>query len=150
MLAPGYTAPDFTLPDDAGIPVTLSEELRRGPVLVYFYPADFTPGCTREACALRDLHPALHANGIAILGISPQGSTSHSRFRARYRLPFRLLADPHHRVIKAWECEGPLGLVRRTTYLVAGDGTIAEAVRADLRIGRHRRLAENAAARQPD
>lgn len=149
MLAPGDTAPEFALNDEAGNPVTLSAELRRGPVLLYFYPADFTPGCTREACALRDLHPALTARGVVVLGISPQDEASHARFRARHRLPFRLLADPDRRVIRAWECEGPFGLVRRTTYLVSAQAAVLAAVRADLRIARHRRFAERTAASRP-
>lgn len=145
MLEPGTKAPDFSLPDDRGTLVSLSEELRNGPVLVYFYPADFTPGCTREACELRDLHPDLMARGISILGISPQHSETHRRFRARYRLPFRLLADPERRVIRAYQCAGPFGFVRRTTYLVAPPGIISQALRADFRIAAHRRLAAHAA-----
>lgn len=145
MLKRGATAPDFTLPDETGREVRLAEVLERGPVLLFFYPADFTPGCTREVCALRDAHTPLVIAGTTVLGVSPQTSESHLRFRSRYQLPFRLLSDPARKVIRAYGCQGPFGLVRRTSYLLGADGRILEAVRADLRIGRHRDLAVRAA-----
>ncbi|MGH8427379.1 MAG: peroxiredoxin [Gammaproteobacteria bacterium] len=149
MLEPGTRAPDFTLSDENGLPVHLAEILASGPVLLYFYPADFTPGCTREACAIRDLHPSLDAGGVRVLGVSPQDVVSHRRFGEKHRLPFRLLADPEREAIRAYECAGPFGLVRRTSYLIGGDGIIRKAVRADLRIGRHREFTARAAEANP-
>ncbi|HEX5314559.1 MAG TPA: peroxiredoxin [Gammaproteobacteria bacterium] len=141
MLETGARAPDFTLPDQNGDAVHLAAVLASGPVLLYFYPADFTPGCTREACAFRDLYPTLAAAKLTVLGVSPQDSASHRRFREKYHLPFSLLADPERTVIRAYQCEGPLGLLRRTSYRIGPDGTIRRALRADLRIGRHRAFA---------
>lgn len=145
MLEPGSRAPDFTLPDETGRSVHFAEVLERGPVLLFFYPADFTPGCTREVCELRDVHTPLAIGGVTVLGVSPQDIDSHLGFRKKHSLPFRLLADTDRGVIRAYECEGPFGLVRRTSYLVGADGLIREAVRADLRIARHRELAKRAA-----
>lgn len=146
MLEPDVKAPDFTLPDETGRPVHLAEVLNRGPVLLFFYPADFTPGCTREVCSLRDVHTPLVIAGTTVLGVSPQTSDSHLRFRSLHQLPFRLLADPRREVIGAYGCAGPFGLVRRTSYLIGADGNVLEAIRADLRIGRHRDFALRAAS----
>lgn len=138
MLKPGNPAPDFTLPDQDGNAVHLARLLERGPVLLYFYPADFTPGCTKEACGLRDRFPAVSAAGVTIAGVSPQSPESHRRFREQHRLPFMLLADEDKHVIRLYDCDGPLGFgVRRATYLIDTSGTIADAVLADFRIGRH-------------
>ena len=144
MLMPGDAAPDFELPDQDGNPLRLSALLAHGPVLLYFYPADFTPVCTREACAFRDLQPQLARRDATILGVSPQDSASHARFRQRHRLPFPLLADPDKRVIRAYGCDGPLGLgVKRVSYLIGRDGRITAAVHAALRVARHIRLAHS-------
>lgn len=138
MLKTGDHAPGFTLPDQDGNAVSLGELLSAGPAVVYFYPADFTPGCTKEACSIRDMHDDIAAAGMRVVGISPQDAASHQRFRARYDLPFTLLADPDKTVIKAWGVDGPLGIgVRRATFLVDADGRIADAVLADIRVGRH-------------
>jgi peroxiredoxin Q/BCP len=138
MLKTGDRAPEFTLPDQDGRPVSLAELLQSGPAVVYFYPADFTPGCTKEACSIRDMHDDIAAAGMRVVGISPQDAESHSRFQARYGLPFTLLADPDKVAIKAWGVDGPLGIgVRRATFLVGTDGLIADAVLADIRVGRH-------------
>jgi peroxiredoxin Q/BCP len=146
MLKVGDSAPDFTLPDDAGKEVRLSALLARGPVLLYFYPADFTPVCTREACAFGALEPELVKAGVSLIGISPQDSASHARFREHYSLPFPLLADPEKQVVRAYDCDGPLGFgVSRVTYLIGRDGRIQEAAKAALRVGPHLKLAERAA-----
>ncbi|HEU5398533.1 MAG TPA: peroxiredoxin, partial [Gammaproteobacteria bacterium] len=138
MLKPGDSAPDFTLPDQDGRPVHLAELLAKGPVLLYFYPADFTPVCTKEACAFGALEPELDRAGVTLLGVSPQDSASHVRFRERYRLGFSLLADPDRRVIRAYKCDGLLGFgVQRVTYLIGGDGRIQEATKAAFRVGPH-------------
>jgi len=138
MLETGDQAPDFTLADQDGQAVRLSECLAEGPVLLYFYPADFTPGCTKEACDIRDMHEDISDVGIRVLGISPQDEDSHTRFRQKHRLPFTLLADPDKEVVKAYGVDGPLGFgVRRATFLIGQDGSIEDVVVADLLIGRH-------------
>src|SRR5690606_6364381 len=107
MLKPGTRAPDFTLPDQDGHATTLAALLARGPLILYFYPADFTPGCTKEACGLRDRFPVLDAAGMTIAGVSPQSPESHRRFRAQYALPFLLLSDEDKAVIRRYDCDGP-------------------------------------------
>lgn len=147
MLGTQSKAPEFVLQDDAGQETALSELLQKGPLILYFYPADFTPGCTREACTIRDLHTELRTAGLQIAGVSPQDPESHARFRARYELPFTLLSDPDKAVIRRYEVDGPLGFgVRRGTYLIGEDGVIEAAVLADLRIGRHEAFIERAIA----
>jgi thioredoxin-dependent peroxiredoxin len=149
MLKTGDRAPDFTLPDQDGREITLSALLAGGPLVLYFYPADFTPGCTREACTIRDMHDEIAAAGMRVVGISPQDAASHARFRDKYGLQFTLLADPGKAVVKAYGVDGPLGIgVRRATFLLGADGVVRDAVLADIRIGRHEefiRAAINAA-----
>jgi thioredoxin-dependent peroxiredoxin len=138
MLQPGTQAPDFTLEDQYGHEVTLAKLLDEGPLILYFYPADFTPGCTAEACMLRDLHTDIQLAGLRVVGISPQDRDSHSRFKQQHDLPFTLLSDPDKKVIKLYDLDGPLGFgVRRGTYLLSPHGTIEDGVLADFRIGRH-------------
>ena len=91
MLPLGGRAPEFTLPDQDEQSVSLSNLLRRGPLILYFYPADFTPGCTREACLMRDLHGEIEQAGLNVAGVSPQPPATHRRFREKYQLPFTLL-----------------------------------------------------------
>ncbi|HEY1992544.1 MAG TPA: peroxiredoxin [Gammaproteobacteria bacterium] len=147
MLKIGDTAPDFSLPDHSGQLVRLHELLARGPVLLYFYPADFTPVCTREACAFSAVEPELARAGVSLIGISPQDAATHLRFRERYSLPFPLLADPEKRVIRAYGCNGLLGFgVSRVTYLIGKDGRIREAAKAALRVAPHLGLAKRAAS----
>lgn len=143
MLKPGDPAPDFTLQDHQNHAATLRDLLRAGPLLLYFYPADFTPICTREACMFRDRTPELIAAGVRVAGISSQSPESHARFRARHGLEFPLLADPEKRVIKAYGANGPLGIgVRRVSYFIVADPepTVRDAVRADLSVGAHDRF----------
>jgi thioredoxin-dependent peroxiredoxin len=138
MLKTGDRAPDFTLPDQDGREITLSALLADGPLVLYFYPADFTPGCTKEACTIRDMHDEIAAAGMRVVGISPQDAASHARFRDKYGLQFTLLADPGKAVVKAYGVDGPLGIgVRRATFLLGADGVVRAAVLADIRIGRH-------------
>ena len=138
MLAPGNRAPDFTASNQNNEPVSLADLLKSGPLLLYFYPADFTPGCTREACTLRDLTAQLRAAKVTVAGVSPQSPASHEAFATKYALPFTLLCDPDKVLIKAYGVNGPLGFgVRRASFLINTDGVIEDAVLADLRIGRH-------------
>jgi peroxiredoxin Q/BCP len=138
MLKAGERAPEFTLPDDTGTDRSLTELLSAGAIILYFYPADFTPGCTSQACRLRDLHTDIQRAGMRVVGISPQSPDSHAKFRAKYQLPFTLLSDEQKTVIKMYGLNGPLGLgVRRASYLVDGGRRVRDAVLADFRIGRH-------------
>lgn len=147
MLNNGSPAPDFELPDQDGRKRRLSEILDGRPLILYFYPADFTPGCTKEACDLRDLHTRILASGLRVVGVSPQSPESHRRFRAEHSLPFTLLSDEDKVAIKAFDVDGPLGIgVRRATFLIDGNRRILDAVLADLRIGRHQEFVERAIA----
>lgn len=138
MLKAGERAPEFTLPDETSTDRSLTELLSSGAIVLYFYPADFTPGCTRQACVLRDLHTEIESAGLRVVGISPQSPASHAKFRAKYQLPFVLLSDQHKAVIKMYGVDGPLGLgVRRASYLVDGGRRIRDVVLADFMIGRH-------------
>ena len=149
MLKNGTTAPAFTLPNADGDDVSLESLLADGPLVLYFYPADFTPGCTKEACSIRDMHDDLVASGLRIVGVSPQDGDSHRRFAEQHELPFPLLSDSDKRVIRAYDVDGPLGFgVRRGTYLIDAGGTIVDSVLADIAIGRHTAFIERAMAMQ--
>jgi len=138
MLKTGTKAPKFSLSDENGEQRTLSEFLANGPLILYFYPADFTPGCTKEACSIRDLHDDIIKSGLQIIGVSPQSAESHTRFRETHKLPFPLMADEDKTVIKAYDVNGPLGIgVRRATFLIDTNGVIQDAVLADVFIGQH-------------
>jgi thioredoxin-dependent peroxiredoxin len=147
MLAMGGRAPEFTLPDQDENNVSLSTLLRHGSLILYFYPADFTPGCTREACALRDLHGEILQAGLDVAGVSPQDPASHRAFREKHRLPFTLLSDVDKSVIRMYEVRGPLGFgVRRATYLIDQARYIRGAVLADFRIAAHEDFVRTAVA----
>ena len=130
MLEPGQTAPDFTLPDQDGDDVTLSS-LQGQPVLLYFYPRDETPGCTTQACDIRDRWAEFEDHGIRVLGISPDTVDSHASFRANHDLPHTLLADPDHQVMEtygAWGEKNMYGKVTvgviRSSVLLDAEGTV--------------------------
>ncbi|MGQ0383630.1 MAG: peroxiredoxin [Gammaproteobacteria bacterium] len=147
MLSTGVLAPEFTLPDHDGRQRSLAELQGGGPMILYFYPADFTPGCTREACDLRDLHVQILSAGLKVVGVSPQSPESHRRFREQHALPFTLLSDEDKTAIRAYHVDGPLGIgVRRATFLLDGRRKIVDAVLADLRIGRHQEFVQKAIA----
>lgn len=147
MLAVGMRSPEFTLPDQDEQNVSLSSLLRDGPLILYFYPADFTPGCTREACGIRDLHARLRSAGLEVAGVSPQSADSHRRFREKYQLPFPLLADVDRFVIRLYDVRGPLGFgVRRVTYLIDQARIIRGHLLADFRIGQHEEFVRAAIA----
>src|SRR6185436_10660926 len=97
MLDTGDKVPEFTLPDQDGHDISLTALLKDGPAILYFYPADFTPGCTREACSIRDIHREISRAGLTVAGISPQSPESHKRFREKHSLPFTLLSDEQGR-----------------------------------------------------
>ena len=129
-LAPGDPAPGFTLPDADGHPVSLSS-YRGQRVIVYFYPAAMTPGCTTQACDFRDNLADLNDAGLAVLGISPDPPAKLAKFRDRDSLTFPLLSDPGHAVLEAYGAYGEKMLygkttvgVIRSTFVIAADGTI--------------------------
>jgi peroxiredoxin Q/BCP len=129
----GDDAPDFALPDEHGTIHRLSDR-RGGWTLVYFYPADDTPGCTTEACQFRDLHGEIEGLDAQVWGISPDGSGSHAAFRAKYQLPFTLLSDEDHAVADrygAWGEKNRYGRtyfgVIRSSWLVGPDGRVVAA-----------------------
>ncbi len=130
MLAEGESAPAFSLTDHTGATVTLADYAGRR-LLVYFYPRAFTPGCTTEACDLRDRHEAFLHAGWQIVGISPDQPGRLARFREKHRLPFPLLSDPDHRVAEAYGAwgiktsfgRGSRGMIR-STFAVGPDGRI--------------------------
>ena len=147
MLEIGGRAPEFTLPDHTGQILSLSTMLRTGPLILYFYPADFTPGCTREACSIRDLHMEIQKAGLDVAGVSPQTPETHRKFREKYQLPFTLLSDTEKVVIRMYAAAGPLGFgVRRTTYLIDQSRHIRAAVLADFRIRLHEDFIRTAVA----
>lgn len=145
MLKPGDRAPEFTLPDHRDREVSLTQMLHQGPLILYFYPADFTPGCTKEACGIRDLHTEILKVGLTVVGISPQMPESHLRFRDKYNLPFTLLSDMDKFVIGMYGVNGPLGFgVRRATFLINPDRKIQATLLADFRVDRHKHFIKKA------
>ena len=127
----GTPAPDFELPDDTGTPRKLSD-FRGKPVILYFYPKDDTPGCTKEACNFRDDYSAYQNTSVIILGVSADSPESHAKFKAKFQLPFPLLADEDHAVCDAFGVWGPKKFmgksyegILRTTFLIDADGTVA-------------------------
>ena len=133
-LAPGDPAPDFTLPDADGHPVSLAS-FRGQRVIVYFYPAALTPGCTKEACDFRDNLADLNAQSVAVLGISPDQPSKLAKFRDKEGLTFPLLSDPDHAVLQAYGAYGEKVLygkktvgVIRSTFVIDPEGVIEKAM----------------------
>ena len=130
----GRPAPDFTLSTDSGEPLTLSD-LRGRTVVLYFYPKDDTPGCTKQACGLRDVYGELQERGATVLGVSPDTEASHVAFKDKYGLPFTLLADPRHEVAElygVWVEKNAYGKtsmgIKRSTFVIDTDGNVAKAM----------------------
>ena len=147
MLKAGERAPQFVLKNDMGEDTSLTDLLKDGPLILYFYPADFTPGCTKEACAIRDIHDDIQAVGLQVAGISPQDADSHTKFREEHDLPFVLLCDPDKVAIKMYDVDGPFGVaVRRATFLIGQDRIIKDSVLADVFIGQHEEFIRKAVA----
>ena len=131
-IEPGKKAPAFTLKSDDGSQVKLSD-FKGSPVVLYFYPKDDTPGCTKEACSFRDRKADLEALGAIVLGVSPDSEERHAKFRDKYDLNFRLLADADHQVAEkygAWREKNMYGKksmgIQRSTYLIDADGKVAK------------------------
>jgi peroxiredoxin Q/BCP len=130
MVEAGQTAPDFQLFDQHGQPVTLSQ-FRGRPVVLYFYPKDDTPGCTREACAFRDARTAYQKAGATVIGVSPDSPTAHKKFAEKYQLPFTLVADPEKVACQSygvWKEKNMYGKktmgVERTTFVIDDAGVV--------------------------
>lgn len=126
----GDLAPDFAAPVSGGGTLSLSE-LRGKNVVLYFYPKDDTPGCTKEACGFRDQFAVLEEKGAVVLGVSVDSIKSHEKFISKFRLPFRLLADPEHRIVEAYGVWGEKSFMgrkylgtHRVTFLIGPDGRI--------------------------
>jgi peroxiredoxin Q/BCP len=135
MVEEGKPAPDFELPSDSGERVKLSS-LRGKPVVLYFYPKDDTPGCTKQACGIRDVYADFRERGAVVLGVSPDDEASHVKFKEKYSLPFTLLADPEHKVAEeygVWKQRNLYGKksmgIERSTFVIDADGNVAKAMR---------------------
>ena len=135
MVEEGKPAPDFELTSDTGDRVKLSD-FRGQPVVLYFYPKDDTPGCTTQACGLRDEYGEFEKRGAVVLGVSPDDEASHVKFRDKYELPFTLLADPEHEVAETygvWRERNFAGKkymgIHRSTFVIDADGNLSKAMR---------------------
>jgi peroxiredoxin Q/BCP len=135
MVEEGKPAPDFELTSDSGERVKLSS-LRGKPVVLYFYPKDDTPGCTTQACGIRDVYADFRGRGAAVLGVSPDDEASHVQFKQKYSLPFTLLADPEHRVAdqygvwKERNLHGKKSMgIERSTFVIDANGNVVKTMR---------------------
>ena len=135
MVQEGKPAPDFELASDTGERVRLSD-LRGRTVVLYFYPKDDTPGCTTQACGLRDVYSEIQERGATVLGVSPDTEASHVKFRDKYGLPFALLADPEHEVAElydVWVEKNAYGKksmgIKRSTFVIDDAGNVVKAMR---------------------
>jgi thioredoxin-dependent peroxiredoxin len=138
VIAVGQPAPAFEATDHKGARVSLAEAREKGPVVVYFYPKDFTPGCTREACMFRDAFADLDGLGATIVGVSVDDDESHRRFAERYQLPFSLVADPDRALAKRFGIARPLGLgASRATFVIDQRGIVRAAIHSELSMSRH-------------
>jgi peroxiredoxin Q/BCP len=136
VVGEGQPAPDFELASDTGDRVKLSE-LRGKPVVLYFYPKDDTPGCTTQACGIRDAWGEFERAGATVLGVSPDSEKSHVKFKEKFDLPFTLLADTDHAVAESygvWALKKYMGReymgVDRTTFVIDADGNVAKVFRS--------------------
>ena len=135
MVEEGKQAPDFTLPSDSGEAVTLSS-LRGSPVVLYFYPKDDTPGCTAQACGIRDAWGEFERAGAVVLGVSPDSPKKHVKFREKYELPFALLSDMEHEVAEKYGTSVEKSMygktyigMERSTFVIDADGNVAKIMR---------------------
>jgi peroxiredoxin Q/BCP len=134
----GDKAPDFTLPSQAGEPVRLSDRLGERAVVLYFYPKDETPGCTKEACAFRDSYEVFTEAGAEVIGVSSDSVDRHAAFAGHHGLPFTLLSDEAGQVRTSYGVPSTLGLLPgRVTYVIDRGGTVRHVFSSQLSIGRH-------------
>jgi peroxiredoxin Q/BCP len=133
----GTKAPAFEAQDQHGAQVRLADFQGKSAVVLYFYPKDDTPGCTAEACSLRDGFAAIKAAGAVVLGVSADTAMSHQAFAKKYHLPFSILADPDHHIIEAYGVKMPLvGMAKRVTFLIDRQGIVRK-VLTDIRTKDH-------------
>jgi len=138
MLDVGQRAPSFEATDQDGNPVSLEALLRNGPLVLYFYPKDNTPVCTREACHFRDAHAELAERGAQVVGVSGDSDRSHRAFAEEHRLPFLLVSDRDRALAKKYDALRPFGLgTSRVTYVIGEDATIRGAFHHELRAKKH-------------
>jgi thioredoxin-dependent peroxiredoxin len=136
-LHPGMPAPPFRAQDQNGKSVALADFKGKSTVVLYFYPKDDTPGCTKEACSLRDGFKDIQKAGAVILGVSADSVDSHAAFAAKFSLPFSILADPEHRIIEAYGVKmAMLGMAKRVTFIIGKDGVIRNIVQ-DVKAAEH-------------
>jgi peroxiredoxin Q/BCP len=134
----GDTAPDFTLPSQSGDQVRLRDIVERGPVVLYFYPKDETPGCTAEACGFRDSYEVFREAGAEVVGVSSDSASSHGRFAEKHRLPFTLLSDDGGRIRKRYGVRPTLGILPgRVTYVIDGQGVVRHVFSSQTGVQRH-------------
>lgn len=134
----GDVAPDFTLPSQTGEPVRLHDVLERGPVVLYFYPRDETPGCTAEACSFRDSYDVFREAGAEVIGVSSDSVAAHGGFATKHRLPFTLLADDGGRVRRRYGVRPTLGILPgRVTYVIDGGGVVRHVFSSQTGVQRH-------------
>jgi peroxiredoxin Q/BCP len=137
MLSIGDTAPDFSGQDQHGKPVSLGALLERGKLVIYFYPKDFTPVCTAQACTFRDASLDLASLGANVVGVSGDSTDSHLRFADKHSVPFSLLSDPDHHIIKAYGATWLFGRIRRVSYVIGTDRRILGAFHHELSAAKH-------------
>jgi peroxiredoxin Q/BCP len=137
MLSVGDVAPDFSGEDQHGKRVSLSSLLERGKLVIYFYPKDFTPVCTAQACTFRDATSELAELGSNVVGVSGDSAESHQRFGDKHGVPFSLLPDPEHVIIKAYGASWLFGRTRRVTYVIDTNRRILGAFHHELSAGKH-------------
>ncbi|MCX7769227.1 MAG: peroxiredoxin [Flavobacteriales bacterium] len=142
-------APVFALPNQDGRVVDMAEYFGKVPVVLFFYPGDFTPGCTREACAFRDVYQELSRAGVAVFGISADSVEKHRRFREAYQLPYDLLSDKDDRVARLYGVGKTFFLKDRVTFLIDANGAVMEVYKSPIRFERHARLALEKLASAP-
>jgi peroxiredoxin Q/BCP len=129
MVEEGKPAPDFELTSDSGEKVKLSS-FRGKPVVLYFYPKSDTPGCTRQACGIRDVYGEFESKGAVVLGVSADKEAAQAKFKAKYELPFPVLADPDHEAGEAYEVEKPDSrYFERSTFVIGADGNVVKIMR---------------------
>jgi peroxiredoxin Q/BCP len=134
----GDRAPDFALPDANGHTVSLSDFRGKKPVVLYFYPKDDTPGCTKEACTFRDQFEDFKTVGAEVIGVSSDSSDSHQKFAAKYSLPFRLLSDRGGQVRKRYGVPATLGIIPgRVTFVIDATGTVRHVFNSQAQATRH-------------
>ncbi len=138
QVAVGETAPDFTLFDQRGQRVTLSDLTRERNVVLYFYPRDDTPGCTAEACSFRDQYEVLKTAGAEVVGVSSDDTQAHEAFVAKYNLPFVLLSDPQGSVRARYGVKRSLGLIEgRVTFVIDRKGVVRHVFSSQIRPKKH-------------